>query len=620
MNTKKILMLVVAGASLLSASLHAADIEVSANITEDTTWTNDNVYFLETKVFVTEGATLTIEPGTVIKGRESTGDEATALIITRGSKIMAEGTKSQPIIFTSELDDLTGAVSFEDVGLWGGVVVLGNAPINSRADSEPAGDPAEDQVEGIALGGIDPELATFGGTEPNDDSGVMRYISIRHGGARIGGDNEINGLTLGGVGDATTVEFIEVFANKDDGMEIFGGTVNVKYFAGLFGADDGLDLDQGWVGSAQYVFVIGADITDDRADKGGEWDGATSPKDATPVSDYVVANATMIGIGNSLQPDESAGRDNTALNIRDTVKLGLYNSVFTEFAKGYDIENDIFGPTSGDDTVLGTTVSFPEEFGFFNNIFWSHISENNDADGLNGRPDGLFDATQFFDSDTYDNRIVNPGLISIAREKNSNGLDPRPAAGSAASFGARALPEDRPELMQTSYLGAFAPEGPTWLSGWSVLEEQGILVEMMELEDNELLNISTRVFVSDTTFGSRAVASVIVGGTEPITVVFRGRSTTVNVDEDKVADPRITVVQVDEGEIGSNDNFADAANLDLLTGTDLDPANVGEDGMAPEEALFIGIDLAPGAYSVRLEGSDTTDTGIGIVEAFAVRN
>ncbi|MEY5044767.1 MAG: hypothetical protein RJA19_1994 [Bacteroidota bacterium] len=207
------------------------NIVVTQNITTNTTWTNDRPYQLGGRIVVTAGATLTIEPGTIIKGEAGTGANATALIIARGGKIMADGRADAPIIFTSVADE----ISPEDVaagdftspnldptvnGLWGGVIVLGHAPISASNDQ---GDISQVQIEGIPTSDAN---GLYGGNDPADNSGVLRYISIRHGGANIGSGNEINGLTLGGVGSGTVIEHIEVVSNQDDGIEWFGGSVD----------------------------------------------------------------------------------------------------------------------------------------------------------------------------------------------------------------------------------------------------------------------------------------------------------------------------------------------------------------------------------------------------------
>ncbi|MEJ6604250.1 MAG: hypothetical protein QNL51_16945, partial [Opitutaceae bacterium] len=223
MKLKSLLALALAGAT---ASLPAADVNVSGSITSNTTWTADNIYNLSGYVFVAGGSTLTIEPGTVVKGAVSTGAGAAALVVTAGSKIMAEGTADKPIIFTSALDNLDGSLGSDRKGLWGGLIVLGNASINSRSDKAATGTPTQDQIEGMSVSTDQIPLITFGGTNDADNSGIIKYVSIRHGGATIGTGNEINGLTMGGVGSGTTVSYVEVYSNQDDGFEFFGGTVN----------------------------------------------------------------------------------------------------------------------------------------------------------------------------------------------------------------------------------------------------------------------------------------------------------------------------------------------------------------------------------------------------------
>jgi len=228
-------------------------ITVSSNITTNTTWETGKVYILADRIAVTSGATLTIEPGVIVKGEAGTGANATALIIARDAKIMAEGTATQPIIFTSIADEIQpGQIASPNLptdidGLWGGLIVLGNATISADA--------AAIQIEGIPVS--DPN-GLYGGTNDADNSGVIRYVSLRHGGANIGEGNEINGLTLGGVGSGTVIENIEVIANQDDGIEWFGGTVSVKNAIVWNAGDDAIDTDQSWAGTLDNFIVINA--------------------------------------------------------------------------------------------------------------------------------------------------------------------------------------------------------------------------------------------------------------------------------------------------------------------------------------------------------------------------
>lgn len=238
------------------------NVVVSSNITSNTTWTSDNVYELGGRITILDGVTLTIEPGTIIKGQAGTGANATALLVARGGKIQAIGTPTRPIIFTSVADEITpeqvGAGLFispnidpTTQGLWGGVIILGKAPISASA--------SEIQIEGIPT--TDPN-GLYGGYDVNDNSGTMKYVSIRHGGTNIGNGNEINGLTLGGVGNGTTIENIEIVGNQDDGVEFFGGTVNVTNLIVWFSGDDAIDTDQAWVGTLNNFIVICGNATD----------------------------------------------------------------------------------------------------------------------------------------------------------------------------------------------------------------------------------------------------------------------------------------------------------------------------------------------------------------------
>lgn len=239
------------------------NIVVTENISANTTWSKDNVYQLGGRITVLDGATLTIEAGTVIKGEAGTGANSTALLVARGGKLMAEGTANAPIIFTSVADEITpeqvagGNFASPNLdpdisGLWGGVIVLGKAKISASNDN--GDDQTEVQIEGIPTSDSN---GLYGGNDDSDNSGVIRYISIRHGGTNIGQGNEINGLSLGGVGSGTTIENVEIVANQDDGVEWFGGTVNVNNVVVWNCGDDGIDTDQSWAGTLNNFAVLG---------------------------------------------------------------------------------------------------------------------------------------------------------------------------------------------------------------------------------------------------------------------------------------------------------------------------------------------------------------------------
>ncbi|RLJ65602.1 hypothetical protein CLV86_1179 [Lacinutrix venerupis] len=262
----------------------------TGGIALDETWTADNCYILDRKVVVQEGVTLTIEPGTIIKGTAGTGSLSSALIVARGGKLIAEGTATQPIIFTSVSDNIeigsTSGTNLNEnnIGLWGGVIVLG------RASGSFAGNVTERQIEGI------PASDSFGlygpGDSPavdDDNSGILKYVSIRHGGSLLGAENEINGLTLGSVGSGTTIDNVEVIGNKDDGIEFFGGTVNASNLLVWAVGDDALDVDEAYSGTIDNaVVVLGAN-----SDHGLEIDGP----EGTLNGACTINNLTMIGNG-----------------------------------------------------------------------------------------------------------------------------------------------------------------------------------------------------------------------------------------------------------------------------------------------------------------------------------
>ena len=278
------------------------------------TWTKDKTYLLSGFVFINDGQTLNIEPGTIIKGKPGQGDLASALIIARGGKIMAMGTSIEPIIMTYEADPLDGSVDASVRGQWGGLIVLGKAVLNSA--------PGETSVEGI------PTTETrglYGGNADADDSGEIHYVSIRHGGTDIGAGNEINGLTLGGVGSSTVIDHVEIVGNADDGVEFFGGTAQVSNLIVTYQGDDGLDYDEGFRGAGQFVIVHQDPAAGDR---GGEHDGGTSPETGTPYAIPYFANVTSIG--------KSPSR---AITFRDNAGGKYYNSIFSGYGLGVDIED-----------------------------------------------------------------------------------------------------------------------------------------------------------------------------------------------------------------------------------------------------------------------------------------
>lgn len=296
-------------------------VSVSGSITSNTTWTSNFIYQLNQKVVVQDGATLTIEPGTIIKGSSGTGSLASALVIARGGKLMAQGTATEPIIFTSAADNITLGQTMgtnldqNDRGLWGGLIVLGNAPCSFSGDVDAL------QIEGIPA---EDTWGLYGGNDSEDNSGVIKYVSIRHGGALIGEGNEINGLTLGGVGTGTEIDHVEVVANVDDGIEFFGGTVNASNLLVWAQGDDAIDIDQAYSGTIDNVVVhLG-----DASDHAFEVDGP----EGTAAGSFTLQNASIFG--NSIT-------ENGEYADYRKAATGATNNVFASgFPAGKDVELD----------------------------------------------------------------------------------------------------------------------------------------------------------------------------------------------------------------------------------------------------------------------------------------
>ena len=287
------------------------DQEITGEITSNTTWTSDKIYLLNGKVIIKDGVTLTIEPGTIIKGKQGDGLNASALIVARGGKLMAEGTALKPIIFTTELDNIeigqkSGTNLDEtDVQKWGGLIVLGKAKV-----SDKVGD-TEGHIEGIPA---DAAYGTYGGNDNQDNSGSLKYISIRHGGVSIGDGNEINGLTLGGVGAGTTIDHVEIVANLDDGIECFGGSVTINHALVAYQQDDAFDVDQNFSGK----FINSMVVYNNTGDEFLEIDGPENNTNKNGL--FTVENCNFISKTNDGTVDLKSKAQGT---IKNNVFVGL---------------------------------------------------------------------------------------------------------------------------------------------------------------------------------------------------------------------------------------------------------------------------------------------------------
>jgi hypothetical protein len=286
----------------------------AGDITASTTLTSDKVYLLDGWVYVKTGATLTIEPGTVIRGSKANKG---ALIIEKGAKIIAEGTATEPIVFTSNQD--AGSRTYGD---WGGIILLGNATVN--------------KVDPVIEGG---PTSTYGGSNDADSSGVMKYVRIEFPGIAFQPDKEINGLTLGGVGSRTLLDYLQVSFCGDDSYEWFGGTVNAKHLVAFRGWDDDFDTDYGYRGMVQFAIAL---RDPEVADAGSgsncfESDNDGSGSNATPITEAVFCNVSAFGPLATPSTTVNANYKR-ALHLRRNTQLSVFNSVFAGYVTGLLID------------------------------------------------------------------------------------------------------------------------------------------------------------------------------------------------------------------------------------------------------------------------------------------
>ena len=432
---------------LISFSCRKSDIVVDngTTITDDgsgtgtVTWTADKEYILEGFVFVNPGQTLTIESGTVVRAKTGQGENASALIVARGATIIAEGTKEEPIIFTVEDDDLKGSVPVEARGLWGGVIILGNAQLNSEFN--------ESKIEGIP---ISETRGIYGGSVNNDNSGILKYVSIRHGGTNIGEGNEINGLTLGGVGSGTTIEYVEVISNEDDGFEFFGGTVNCKYLASAFCGDDAFDFDEGYRGKGQFWLAIQAPSLGDHL---AEHDGGTDPVYGEPFCISEIYNATYIGNGQLNSTNLMTFADNAGGKYYNSIFINQINGIKVEYVSGF---NDSYHQFENNNLIFENNIFYDIE-GNNNSSIFSIVTESSDD-----LTDELMTLQNYFVS--AGNEVYDPEI-----EITETDFNIVPAGNVESNLAA--YPEEW--FDDVTYKGAIDPSGYNWLDGWSLLSESG---------------------------------------------------------------------------------------------------------------------------------------------------
>lgn len=369
---------------------------LAGTYTSDKTLTADKIWKLSGRVFIADGATLTIPAGTIIKAEGGTGTDSSFICIARGGKIDAQGTAEKPIIMTSVADDIQigqkngSNLDASNVGLWGGLLVLGKAPGSFKNDV------VEYQIEGIPA---EETNGLYGGNDPADNSGVINYLSIRHGGTSIGEDNEINGLTLGGVGTGTSISNVEVIGNQDDGIEFFGGTVNASNLLVWGQGDDGLDIDQSYSGTINNAIVI----ANSSSDHGLEIDGPEGSMEGS----FKLENITLIGDGSAANGEYADFRKGALGSVNNLYAYGFQSGKDFEL----DAEADSASFEAGTLTFSNIEIVIPDGSSLTGGDLFNDKSETpnamfEDAKNLAGET--------FAKSVTQDNKSVGADLSVFA--------------------------------------------------------------------------------------------------------------------------------------------------------------------------------------------------------------
>jgi hypothetical protein len=578
---------VVAGIALAGAA-RASEVLVTSNISTSTTWTSDNVYNLQNQVYVLPGATLTIEAGTIVAS-EIVGlpGQGGSLAVCRGAQIFVQGTADRPVIMTSKNDVATWTGGDPRTGTWrqaanewGNLAIMGSGYIseNAVAGNVPTPDAGnEADLEGLTNG---PATDRYGGGDDDDDSGSITYLSLRYTGKVIGLGNELNGLALGGVGRDTDIHHIDIMNGVDDGIEIWGGTVNVKYFNIWNVGDDSFDIDQGWRGKAQFGLIVQGYSLDAAQGSGVgdncfETDGAEN-SDWQPVTTTTIYNVTAIG-----QPAPGAGDHGTAW--RDNARVQYRNCIFMDLGDrlvSFDNQDGDGGSGYGHNSTLSWANTWTTAY----NAVPAHANDpSNPAAFYQAQSSGMLaeitDSVVFRNasSSAYteannrgvfapaNNNVLIPGsdpadapIVSIARGSPvvKGGvhtmlpvvaLDPRPANEALTSVAA--APNDG-FFTPAQYRGAFDPaDNLTWLCGWTASEAYGFTsytgaVDVCDPAAPDVTDACTPdvswVGVPDTaqcnvagasdfvvTFDGMAEnksCSVVVGKGAPVTVVWSAQS------------------------------------------------------------------------------------------------
>jgi hypothetical protein len=415
-------------------------VNVTGNITSNQTWTEDKIYLLSGIVRIQDNVTLTIEPGTVVKGGPAPdGSNATCLLVDLGGKLNAIGTKQKPIIFTS-----SEAKGDRDYGDWGGIVIYGKAPVNKT----------NPQYEGGVIPG------TYGGNVANDNSGTLRYVRIEFAGYPFEADRELNSLTMCGVGNGTTIEYVQTSYNNDDAFEWFGGTVNAKYLVAYKTNDDDWDVDLGFSGKVQFgVSIADTAVADISTKNGFEVDNDAGGSDDAPKTSALFSNMTTIGafINTTDTRDALHGR---GAHIRRNAEIGIYNSIFLGWREGIRMD--------GNSTFARFRVDGRGQLQ--NNIVAGNVKQLDGRNVSSGvTTDFTADFTTYFDSTANNNRkLASNAELMLAHPFRVANPDFRPTTGSPALTGASFTNSRLADAFftTTTYVGAFS-QNDTWMDEWT---------------------------------------------------------------------------------------------------------------------------------------------------------
>ncbi|HEY1112442.1 MAG TPA: hypothetical protein VGE66_02740 [Chitinophagaceae bacterium] len=423
------------------------DMVLTGKISADKTLKSGNTYKLRGIVYVVDGAKLTIEPGVTIQGEKSSRG---TLVITRGTQILANGTADRPVVFTSD-------AATPQRGDWGGVVILGKARTNATFNGQAGVGEVEGGVnnaEGLGL---------YGGTDDNDNSGVLKYVRIEYAGYAFLPDKELNGITLGGVGRGTTIDHVQVSFANDDSFEWFGGTVDAKHLIAYKGLDDDFDADNGYSGRVQFGIVLrDSSIADISGSNGFEVDNDAGGSNSTPQTAPIFSNITVIG---PRATAANAGNSNykRGMHLRRNTAISIFNSIVMGWPTGLLLDASTGTPT--DANIGAGTMVFANNIFAGNNSQFSYAASTSAPTGWNTQS-----LANYINRSGGGNSVLastaDAGLV--APFKYDSSVDFNPAAGSPAATGGDFTNAKMTAgfFTSTSYRGA-AAVGDSWWKGWT---------------------------------------------------------------------------------------------------------------------------------------------------------